>query len=58
MGGDVSVQFLLTFWNIEDLLLKRGTKVSHEMVRVRWQRLGPVLAAEIRRLRARAARSV
>ena len=37
--------------NVEDLLHERVIDVSHETVRVWWNRFGPMFAAEIRRNR-------
>lgn len=52
------IRFPLALRNVEELLHERGIEVSHETVRFWWQRLGPLLAAEIQRLRAQAAKSV
>jgi len=43
------VRFPLSLRNVEDLLHERGIDVSHETVRYRWLRFGPMFAAEIRR---------
>ncbi len=40
---------------VEDLLHERGIDISHETDRVWWDRLGPILAAEIRKKRDRKA---
>jgi putative transposase len=45
------VRFPLSLRNVEDLLPERGIDVSHETVRLWWNRFGPIFAAEIRRLR-------
>ena len=45
------VRFPLSLPNVEDLLHERGIEASHETVRFRWQRFGPMFAAEIRRKR-------
>jgi putative transposase len=45
------VRFPLSLRNVEDVLHERGIEVSHETVRLYWQRFGPMLAAEIRRKR-------
>jgi putative transposase len=42
---------------VEDLLHGRGIEVSHETVRFRWQRFGPMFAAEIRKRRVGGMRS-
>ncbi len=47
----------LSLRNVEDLLHDRGIEVSHETVRVWWQRFGPMFAAEIRRKRVSGLRS-
>ena len=52
------VRFPLSLRNVEDLLHERGIEVSHETVRYWWRRFGPMFAAEIRRNRAGAMRSV
>ncbi len=46
------VRFPLSLRNVEDLLHERGIEISHETVRLRWNRFGPMFAAEIRRNRA------
>jgi hypothetical protein len=43
------VRVPLSLRSVEDPLHERGIEVSHETVRLRWQRFGPVFAAEIRR---------
>ena len=45
------VRLPLSLWNEEDPLHEGGIEVSHETVRVWWQRLGRIFAAEIRRKR-------
>ena len=52
------VRFPLSLRNVEDLLHERGVEVSHETVRLWWQRLGPMFAAEIRKGRVAGMRSV
>jgi transposase-like protein len=37
--------------NVEDLLAERGIDISHETVRLWWNRFGPMFAAEIRKQR-------
>ncbi len=51
------IRFPLSLRNVEDLLHERGIEVSHETVRVWWQRFGPMFAAEIRRKRVGGLRS-
>ena len=45
------VKFPLSFRNVEDLLHERGIDLCHETVRFRWNRFGPMFAAEIRHTR-------
>ena len=45
------VRFPLSLRNVEDLLHELGIDVSHETVRFRWLRFGPMFAAEIRKRR-------
>ena len=45
------VRFPLSLRNVEDLLHERGIDVSHETIRLWWNRFGPMFAAEIRRKR-------
>ncbi len=43
------VKYPLSLRNVEDLLAERGIDICHETVRLRWNRFGPMFAAEIRR---------
>jgi putative transposase len=45
------VRFPLSLRNVEDLLFERGIDISHETVRLWWNRFGPMFAAEVRRRR-------
>ena len=45
------VRYPLPLRNVEDLLAERGIDISHEIVRFRWNRFGPMFAAEIRKRR-------
>jgi hypothetical protein len=45
------VRYPLSLRNVEDLLAERGIDISHETVRFRWNRFGPMFAAEIRKRR-------
>ena len=45
------VRFPLSLRNGEDLLFERGIDLCHETVRLRWNRFGPLFAADIRRQR-------
>jgi putative transposase len=45
------VRFPLSLRNVEDLLHERGIDVSHEAIRLRWNRFDPMFAAEIRERR-------
>jgi len=38
------VRYLLSLRQVEDLLFERGIDVSHEAIRVWWNRFGPALA--------------
>ena len=51
------VKFPLSLRNVEDLLAERGIDVSHETVRLWWNRFGPMFAAEIRRKRVQKMRA-
>lgn len=51
------VTFPLSLRNVEDLLAERGIDICHETVRFRWNRSGPMFAAEIRKRRGEAMRS-
>ena len=42
------VRFPLSLRNVEDLLHERGIDISHETIRFRWNRCGPIFAADIR----------
>ena len=45
------VKYPLSLRNVEDLLHERGIDISHETVRLWWNRFGPLIAADIRRQR-------
>ena len=45
------VRFPLSLRNVEDLLFERGIDLCHGTVRFRWNRFGPLFAAEIDRQR-------
>ena len=45
------VKHPLSLRNVEDLLAERGIDICHETVRFRWNRFGPMFAAEICRKR-------
>ena len=45
------VRYPLSLRNVEDLLFERGIDICHETVRLWWNRLGPVFAAEIKKKR-------
>jgi hypothetical protein len=51
------IRFPLSHRNVKDLLPERGIEVSHETVRVRRRRFGPMFAAEILRQRVGEMRS-
>ena len=45
------VRFPLSLRNVEDLRAERGVDISHETIRFRWNRFGPMFGAEIRNRR-------
>ena len=45
------VRYPLSLRQVEDLLFERGIDICHESVRLWWNRVGPMFAAEIRRRR-------
>jgi putative transposase len=45
------VRFPLSLRNVEDLLAERGIDICHETGRHRWNRFGPLFAADVRRQR-------
>jgi len=49
--GMMYVKHPLSLRNVEDLLAERGIDICHETVRFRWNRFGPMFAAEICRKR-------
>ena len=51
------IRFPLSLRNVEDLLHERGIDISHETVRIWWNRFGPLFAAEIRKKRVSQMRS-
>ena len=51
------VRFPLSLRNVEDLLFERGIDIWHETVRFRWNRFGPMFAADIKRQRISRMRS-
>ncbi len=50
------VRFPLSLRNVEDLLFERGIDISHETVRMWWNRFGPLFAGDIRQRRVSAMR--
>jgi putative transposase len=52
------VRFPLSLRNVEDLLFERGIDLCHETVRLWWNRVGPLFAADIRRQRVSRMRGV
>ena len=42
------VKYPLSLRNVEDLLFERGIDICHEMVRIWWNRFGPMIAGDIR----------
>ena len=51
------IRYPLSLRYVEDLLHERGIDISHETVRFRWNRFGPIFAAEIRKRRVSGIRS-
>jgi putative transposase len=47
------VRFPLSLRTVEDLLHERGIDISHEAIRLWWNRFGPIFASQIRRKRTR-----
>jgi putative transposase len=45
------IRFPLSLRNVEDLLFERVIDISHETVRLWWNRFGPMFSSEIRRQR-------
>jgi putative transposase len=45
------LRFPLSLRNVEDLLNEGGIEISYETVRFRWNRFGPLFAAEVRKRR-------
>jgi putative transposase len=45
------VRYPLSLRNVEDLSAERAIDISHQTVRFRWNRFGPIFAAEIRKRR-------
>ncbi len=41
------IRFPLSLRQVEDLLHERGIDICHETVRVRWNRFGPMFAADV-----------
>ena len=52
------IHFPLSLRQVEDLLHERGIDICHETVRFWWNRFGPMLAAEIRKKRSAALRTL
>ncbi len=50
------IRYPLSLRQVEDLLFERGIDISHETVRLWWNRFGPMFAAEIRKRRIRECR--
>ena len=51
------IRFPLSLRQVEDLLHERGIDICHETVRARWNRFGPMFAAEIRKKRSSSIRA-
>ena len=52
------IRFPLSLRQVEDLLHERGIDICHETVRFWWNRFGPMFAAEIRKKRSAALRTL
>ena len=52
------IRYPLSLRQVEDLLFERGIDISHETVRFWWNRFGPMFAAEIRKKRSAALRTL
>ena len=52
------IRFPLSLRLVEDLLHERGIDICHETVQFWWNRFGPMLAAEIRKKRSAALRTL
>lgn len=50
------VRYALSLRNLKDLLHERGIHITHEAVRLWWNRFGTIFAAQIRRHRVQAMR--
>ena len=51
------IRFPLSLRNVEDLLHERGIDITHETVRLWWNRFGPMFAAQIRKKRSASMRA-
>jgi putative transposase len=51
------IRFPRSLRNVEGLLNERGVEISHETVRLWWNRFGPMFASEIRGKRVEAMRA-
>ena len=52
------IRYPLSLRQVEDLLFERGIDISHETVRLWWNRFGPIFAAEIRKKRSATLRAL
>ena len=48
------VRYPLSLRNIEDILHERGIDICHETIRYWWNKLGPVVAKELKKKRTHA----
>jgi putative transposase len=48
------IRYPLSLRQVEDILFERGINISHETVRLWWNRFGPMFAKEIRKRRIQA----
>ena len=49
--GAVMMGYPLSLRQVEDIVFERGIDICHETVRLWWNRVGPMFAAEIRKRR-------
>ncbi len=53
----MNIRFPLSLRNVEDRLHEPEIDISHEMVRFRWRRFGPLFVCEVRKRRVEGIRS-
>ena len=45
------IRYPLSLRQVEDMLFERGIDICHETIRLRWNKFGPLMAAQIRKKR-------